>query len=632
MKKSGQITVFFSLALLCIFSLMCGLIESARMAGARCYLKLAADSAMDSVFSEYHKEAWDQYRLFLLETKDEKEIQDSWNQYMEPYMESSGWYAMKAESSEVLDRVLITEDGGFHLNQEILDYMKYGIIKDLPDADGAADLLKNLKEASSVENLSQSFTGHTKEAVRLERALEDINDCLRAQKEYWQEAQRQLENYNGGGFQKTAEKLTREMERIPALVSAYGKLADQLKQGLNETNHKKEVLSKDISPEVQRAMSEEADSYESYVNQEGPRRKQLEALPEKMEQEKSIIQQAIERAEEVEDIIDEWEESDSDDDEDDDGPDLSELWGSVENIWSRIQIPLLSYSNGVKDPEKQRILEQIEGFAQKGLLNLVLPEGSEVSKGIVNGDSFPSASMEEGEGNSLNLLERIIFEEYCSRFLTNFCSEEEKEFKYEMEYLISGKTSDEDNLKKVVTELVAIREGMNLIHILTDSQKRQEANALAGMITGATGLAPLTGVVAFFIMTVWALGEAIVDVKMLLEGKKTAFIKSRETWNLTLSNLLELGKTGKSSGGKAGDKGVDYTGYLKLLLFLGNQQVQNYRLMDMIQWNLCKKQGDFRMENCIYQAEIKGSIQTKHLFFGGSNPFYLLDVKTEKAY
>ena len=59
MRKKGQITVFFSLALLCVFSLMCGLLESARTAGARCYLKLAADSSMDSVFSRYHKEAWE---------------------------------------------------------------------------------------------------------------------------------------------------------------------------------------------------------------------------------------------------------------------------------------------------------------------------------------------------------------------------------------------------------------------------------------------------------------------------------------------------------------------------------------------------------------------------------------------
>lgn len=628
MQKSGQITVFLSLALLCIFSLMCGLIESARMAGARCYLKLAADSAMDSVFSEYHREAWDQYRLFLLEAKDEKEIKDSWNQFMEPYMDSSGWYGMAMESAEVSDRVSITDDGGSHLDKEILDYMKYGIIKDMPDADGAADLLKNLKEASSVESLSQSYSGHTKEAVRLERALEDINDCLRAQKDYWETAQRQLGNYNGSGFRETAQKLKREMDRIPSLVTTYGKRADQLKKNLDETKRKNEALSKNISPEMQKAMAEEANSYETYVNQDGPRRNQVEALPEHMDIQKTVIQQAMERAEEVEDTIDNW----VYDDEEDSGPDLSELWGSVEDIWNRIQISVLSYSNGVKDPEKQRILEQIEGFAEQGLLNLVLPEGSQVSKGMVNSDSFPSASMSALEGASINLLERLVFEEYCSRFLTNFCSEEEKEFKYELEYLISGKTNDEDNLKRVVTELVAIREGMNLIHILSDSEKRQEANALASVITGVTGLAPLTGVIAFFIMTVWALGEAIVDVKMLLEGKKTAFIKSRETWNLTLSSLLELGKTGKSSGGKAGDKGIDYTGYLKLLMFLSDQKVQNYRLMDMIQWNLCKSQGDFRMENCVYQAEIKGNVKAKHLFFGGSDPYYPLDVRTEKAY
>lgn len=628
MKKSGQITVFLSLALLCIFSLMCGLIESARMAGARCYLKLAADSAMDSVFSEYHREAWDQYRLFLLEAKDEKEIKDSWNQFMEPYMDSSGWYGMAMESAEVSDRVSITDDGGSHLDKEILDYMKYGIIKDMPDADGAADLLKNLKEASSVESLSQSYSGHTKEAVRLERALEDINDCLRAQKDYWETAQRQLGNYNGSGFRETAQKLKREMDRIPSLVTTYGKRADQLKKNLDETKRKNEALSKNISPEMQKAMVEEANSYETYVNQDGPRRNQVEALPKHMDIQKTVIQQAMERAEEVEYTIDNW----VYDDEEDSGPDLNELWGSVEDIWNRIQISVLSYSNGVKDPEKQRILEQIEGFAEQGLLNLVLPEGSQVSKGMVNSDSFPSASMSALEGASINLLERLVFEEYCSRFLTNFCSEEEKEFKYEMEYLISGKTHDEDNLKRVVTELVAIREGMNLIHILSDSEKRQEANALASVITGVTGLAPLTGVIAFFIMTVWALGEAIVDVNMLLEGKKTAFIKSRETWNLTLSSLLELGKTGKSSGGKAGDKGIDYTGYLKLLMFLSDQKVQNYRLMDMIQWNLCKSQGDFRMENCVYQAEIKGNVKAKHLFFGGSNPYYPLDVRTEKAY
>lgn len=629
MRKSGQITVFLSLALLCIFSLMCGLIESARTAGARCYLKLAADSAMDSVFSEYHREAWDQYRLFLLESGDTEELQTSWKEYMAPYMDTSGWYSMDVESADTIQSVLITDDGGEHLNQEILDYMKFGIFEDMPDAKGAIDLLKNLKEASSVGKLSESFSGHTREAVRLERALEAINDSLKKQKEHWQKAGDRLDDYDGGGFFKEAEKLEKEMERIPSLVKNYGRLADQLKTSLAETNKKKEELKNDISQDVYQDLYEDTNSYESYVNQDGARRREIEALPDKLDQFKPVINQAKERAGEVEEMIDNW---DGGDDEDDDEPDYSELWGSVKDIWNRIKIPVLSYSNGVKDPEKQKILEKVEDFAQKGLLTLVLPEGSEVSEGVISGASLPSASMaEEGDLNA-NLLDRIIFEEYCSRFLTSFLSEEEKDIQYEMEYMVSGKKSDEDNLKQVVTDIVGIREGMNLIHILSDGQKREEAKALAGLITGVTGTAPLTGVVAFFIMGVWALGESIVDVKMLLEGKSVVFLKTKETWNLTLSNLLELGSSGIASGGKEGDKGIDYTGYLKLLLFLGKQQVQNYRLMDVIQWNLCRKQGDFRMENCIYQAEIKGNVKSKHLFFGGRDPFYPMDVRTEKAY
>ncbi|MFR3730774.1 DUF5702 domain-containing protein [Lacrimispora sp.] len=630
MRKSGQITVFLSLALLCIFSLMCGLIESARTAGARCYLKLAADSAMDSVFSEYHREVWNQYRLFLLESGDTEELQTVWKEYMGPYMDTSGWYSMEVESADAIQKVFITDDGGEHLNQEILDYMKFGIFQDIPDAKGAADLLKNLKEASSVGKLTESFSGHTREAVRLERALEDINDSLKKQKVHWQKAGERLETYDGSGFKEEAGKLEKEMERIPYLVKTYGRLADQLKTSLNKTNKTKEALKNDISPEVYQDLYEDTGSYESYVNQDGARRREIEGIPGKLDPLKPLLKQAKERAGEVEEIINQWDGGDSDDEEDE--PDYAELWGSVENIWNRIKIPVLSCSNGVKDTEKQKTLERVEDFVKKGLLTLVLPEGSEVSKGVISGDSFPSASM-TGDGKvTASLLDRVVFEEYCSRFLTSFLSDEEKDVKYEMEYMVSGKKSDENNLKQVITDIVGIREGMNLIHILSDSQKREEAKALAALITGAAGVAPLTGVVAFFIMGVWALGESIVDVRMLLEGKKVVFLKTKETWNLTLSNLLEFEGSETARGGKEGDKGIDYTGYLKLLLFLGKQQLQNYRLMDVIQWNICRKQADFRMETCIYQAEIRGNVQSKHLFFSGIAPFYPMEVRTEKAY
>ena len=66
MKAGGQITVFISLILVCILALICGLLESARMAGARYYLQISAVSSLDSVMSQYYRPLWDQYRIFGL--------------------------------------------------------------------------------------------------------------------------------------------------------------------------------------------------------------------------------------------------------------------------------------------------------------------------------------------------------------------------------------------------------------------------------------------------------------------------------------------------------------------------------------------------------------------------------------
>ena len=46
-----------------VCALLCGLAESVRTAGARCYLRMAADSAVDSLMAQYHRELWDRYRI-----------------------------------------------------------------------------------------------------------------------------------------------------------------------------------------------------------------------------------------------------------------------------------------------------------------------------------------------------------------------------------------------------------------------------------------------------------------------------------------------------------------------------------------------------------------------------------------
>ena len=71
-NPSGQITVFVSMILMLLFAFLCVLMESARTAGARWYLQMAASSAMDSVFSQYHRELWDRYRLLFAENRNKE--------------------------------------------------------------------------------------------------------------------------------------------------------------------------------------------------------------------------------------------------------------------------------------------------------------------------------------------------------------------------------------------------------------------------------------------------------------------------------------------------------------------------------------------------------------------------------
>lgn len=56
---NGSVTVFLSMILLCMISIMCALLHSARLAGSGWYLQTAMNSSLDSLMSKYHREAWE---------------------------------------------------------------------------------------------------------------------------------------------------------------------------------------------------------------------------------------------------------------------------------------------------------------------------------------------------------------------------------------------------------------------------------------------------------------------------------------------------------------------------------------------------------------------------------------------
>lgn len=619
MARRGEITIFLSMVLLSICTLLCGLAESARTAGARLYLRTALDSSMDSLMAQYHRGLWKQYRILGLEHEDKEMLEEELTAFLAPYMEAANWYPMEVSQASAEDAVLLTQGKGRYLEEEILDYMRYGLVGvlwDEMDENGAGELLGALKEAGSISQVSSLYEGHTKEAVRLEKALEAIQSCLEEQNDRWAKADGELADLDGGGFIREGERMQRQLERIPGLVSAYERQADRLTQALAESRRDFEGRE-DLSPSVREGLEEEIRQYEAYTAEDGERRQEVAALTEMSRENRSFIQGTIEEAESVMEYIADWEPSDEDDELDEEA-----LWRPVQRRWRRYPKLSLGIRFGVADKEKEGFLEQVGAMARQGFLELVVPEGAVVSGRTLELSDCPSGSQPddapEGDSGGRGILERLIIGEYGIRFFRSFEKESSQDGQYELEYLIQGDKKDRDNLSGTVTRLLAVREGLNLVHILSDSGKRQEARTLAAAIAGGTGILPLVSILTFFIMCIWALGESLVDVRRLLNGERVPLIKEAGDWSLSLEGLLEMGRTRTlaGTGDGAEEKGLDYNGYLRLLLFAGYGHDTAYRMMDMMQLNIRKEQPDFRLERCAWKVDMKLLASGKHLFFG----------------
>ena len=622
MDRKGEITIFLAMILVSVCALLCGLAESVRTAGARCYLRMAADSAVDSLMAQYHRELWDKYRILGLEYDSQETLEKEMEGFLVPYMEAGNWYPMKLSKVQAEDVVTLTQGDGRYLEQEILDYMKYGLFDtdwDELDEAGAGELLETWKEGGSVNRLSDLYSAHSKEAVQLEKALENINSRLESQKEYWVQARQCLQAMDGQGFISRAGKIVKELERIPALVGTYENKADRLRGRLEESRERYEEEQGNLSQEVQDALEDEIAQYEAYVDKDGQRRQEVVRLREYAPDRISWIQDVIREAEDVMDYIDNWEPDDEDDELDE-----ASLWEPVERRWSGYGMLSLGIEFGVKDKEKEGFLERIAGMVTGGFLELVLPEGTTVSGRKLQLDSVPSASLDGAgnQGNGLegtgNLVSRILVGEYNIRFFQGFQKEMgEGEF-YELEYLIHGGNQDRDNLAGVVSHLIALRQGLNLIHILSDPGKREEARNLALAIVGGTGILPLVSVTAFLIMTVWALGEALADVRALLDGGRVPFLKTRNQWKMSLDQLLDIGRNGRLPDGEAADdggNGLSYKGYLRILIFGGYGTGMVYRMMDIMEVNIERGQNGFSMGRCACMVDTESTVSGKHVFF-----------------
>lgn len=648
MGRRGEISVFLALILVTVWAVLCGLVESARTAGARCYMRQALDSSMDSLMSQYHRRLWQDYRIMGLEYGSQKDLEGEIMEFLRPYLETENWYPMEAEQIEIQEMSVLTDKNGQILEGQILEYMKYGLLDldwDQPDPALTEQDERSIKEAGTVAEVSRLYSAHTKEAVKLEKALEKLDQELGRQRQEWQRGAGELAGCNGDGFLSASGRLKASLKKIPELVAAYSGAADRLGRALEDSRREFEFKKEDLRQEIREELEAEISQYESYSRQDGSRRGRIEGLVPSSEANITWIERVEEEARSVQAYIDNWEP------DEDSGDELDEeaLWHPVESRWNSYPMLATNVAFGIADKEKQGYLERVLGMASGGLLALVLPEGVQASGRRPDLTAAPSVmygggqsgvggGVEEGTG----LMDRVIIGEYALRFFNRYGdgAPEDGCCAYETEYILYGHAGDRENLAAVAGRLLAMREGMNLIHILSDASKREAARGLAMAIVGGTGILPLVGVMAFFIMGVWALGEALLDVKTLMDSGKVPFMKTRDSWKLGLEELLDMGKRGTLTG-TSNEKGMDYRAYLRMILCFGHGPQTDYRIMDMIQANLRKDQEGYTINRCAHSVETRTTVCGKHLFFtlglwkaeaGGGEMNYRMNMAASAAY
>lgn len=664
MKARGEITVFLSMCLLSVAALLCVMLESARTAGSKYYFQTAVNSGLDTLFSRYHRQLWDEYQILALEYGAPEELTASLENYVTEYLSVNNWYPVELESMEITGLTGIADDGGEHLADEVLKYMKYGAVSQfLIHPEEGEQFLKDMVEGAGAGSLTDTYRGQEKEVRKLEQAVEKLLENIGEQESLRNDVQSALDWDDGWGFYNAAREYRKKAEEYPKLLEKYEKQARTLGERQQESLAHIDRVKPDLQEDRGELFENQWNPYSTYIDQDGQRHQEFLNQKETTEENLGLLEETQEmvgwllggsfarsdhrpvRVGEPENSGEEeepvYEEDDSDDDEDEE-PSLApaaELWRDGYKTSG------ISTEYGSGDKEKRRLLDQVQSLVEAGLLGLVMPEGTEISNTVLSSGQFPSKTEGVGQGSGErgnSVTDRVLINEYCGHFFSSALDDGEHEVKYELEYILQGEDRDRENLEKTVAELFAIREGLNLIHILSDSQKREEARALALVIVGGAGLAPLAEIGACLIMGIWAMGESVSDLRILMSGGKVPLWKGDGEWKMSLDGLLELGGNQSLAGDESFgfDRGFTYEGYLKLLLLKENPQEKHMRMLDLMQMNIGLEKQGFLIKDCAWYVDIRGKASGKHVFFAlpfvkklvGGEAGYSLEAAAEKAY
>jgi hypothetical protein len=169
----------------------------------------------------------------------------------------------------------------------------------------------------------------------------------------------------------------------------------------------------------------------------------------------------------------------------------------------------------------------------------------------------------------------------------------------EIEYVLFGGRTDDENMLAAYAELFSLRLGLNVLHIMSSEEKSEAVEEIS------CGEAPVTAAIVLS----WAFLETGMDIADLHGGKKVPLIKREKDWKVSIEGVLgEAGSaigenggnsgsgdsTGSGSGESTNISAMSYSEYLRILLLTVPLETKLGRIQDIIELNYWKDNGMYK--------------------------------------
>lgn len=665
--QKGSITVFLSLLLVVLVSVVTVSLESAHLAAVRSQISVGSEAAMYNLFSHFEKSLYEEYELLFINNRlDFNDILKSGMAFYEnpagDMLQGNSHLDFHTDSVTAGNLVYLMDNNGEAFQEEINQILASdviamvkqsitGYVKQLSQSGTVTEYMNEIMEQSlplsdMMEQVSQAAENSETAGDGITDLKQRTDSCMDVAAKY-KDMLKKLEE--GGAVSSDTEETEKKLkEELNVLRNDKKNLEKKLKsilEDLEEYEKSAEKITGNLE-EVREGLQEEEleDSYKETLYEElksvldatsesGDWYQQLDAAKDNVEKNLQLLQATYVPSPEdisAENVLN--------------GKVEKDLHHAVEILSECKSVDIPVGETAVENKysiSAKSLIKTVQKLITDGVFSIIVDNQENLSKRTVDLVDMPSQSqIKEKTESGKNMFQTAVDNTKDTLALHIYLAEYMDCYmdggNYDLEYILGKEISDVENLKSAVNQLLLLRQAMNLVYLLTDTGKRSQAQTAAGAMLAITGNAVLIQGMSMIILTAWAYAEAVADVRALVNREKVDFIKNSENWKLSLEQAADYRnwtQTGKSEA----KTGMDYQEYLRILLFFHSRNNNMYRGLDMIQWNICQSDSNFRIAQCVYAMDVDFSLRVSPVFLSAQNlslgkSGYVYEHKEQKSY